>query len=277
MSTIQIKRGLSTKLATLNLQQGEPAFTTDTGKLYVGDGTTNIEINPITKPAGLDTVALYTKVKVNEYGQVVSLANISSDDLPSDIPVGKINGLGTAALKNTGTAEGNLPVLDANGKLDSNIIPSIAITDTFTATNEAEMLALDVQKGDICIRTDARKTYILKNAPASTVANWVELQTPTDLVQSVNTKTGVVVLNSGDILLTGYTKPATGGSIANTDNITQAVGKIEKNLEIYAPLASPLLTGTPTAPTAALNTSTTQIATTAFVMTALNTIDGGTF
>lgn len=33
----------------------------------------------------------------------------------------------------------------------------------------------------------------------------------------------------------------------------------------YAPLASPALTGTPTAPTAAANTDTTQIATTAFV------------
>ena len=33
-----------------------------------------------------------------------------------------------------------------------------------------------------------------------------------------------------------------------------------------APLASPALTGTPTAPTAAVGTSTTQIATTEFVM-----------
>jgi len=35
----------------------------------------------------------------------------------------------------------------------------------------------------------------------------------------------------------------------------------------YAPLASPALTGTPTAPTAAANTNTTQIATTAYVQT----------
>lgn len=35
---------------------------------------------------------------------------------------------------------------------------------------------------------------------------------------------------------------------------------------IYAPLASPALTGVPTAPTAALGTSTTQVATTAFVL-----------
>jgi hypothetical protein len=37
-------------------------------------------------------------------------------------------------------------------------------------------------------------------------------------------------------------------------------------LALKAPLASPALTGTPTAPTAAVNTNTTQLATTAFVV-----------
>lgn len=40
----------------------------------------------------------------------------------------------------------------------------------------------------------------------------------------------------------------------------------------YAPLASPALTGSPTAPTAASGTNTTQIATTAFVQSALPTV-----
>lgn len=43
-----------------------------------------------------------------------------------------------------------------------------------------------------------------------------------------------------------------------------------------APLASPALTGTPTAPTANVGTNTTQIATTAFVYSMLSGIDGGT-
>lgn len=40
----------------------------------------------------------------------------------------------------------------------------------------------------------------------------------------------------------------------------------------YAPLASPTLTGTPTAPTATTGTNTTQIATTAFVQNAVNSL-----
>lgn len=43
----------------------------------------------------------------------------------------------------------------------------------------------------------------------------------------------------------------------------------------YAPLASPALTGVPTAPTAAANTNTTQIATTQFVQTELTDLIGG--
>lgn len=42
----------------------------------------------------------------------------------------------------------------------------------------------------------------------------------------------------------------------------------------YAPLASPGLTGTPTAPTASSGTNTTQIATTAFVKSAIDTSIG---
>jgi len=44
-----------------------------------------------------------------------------------------------------------------------------------------------------------------------------------------------------------------------------------------APLASPALTGTPTAPTASIGTNTTQIATTAFVLANNLTKSGGTF
>lgn len=47
-------------------------------------------------------------------------------------------------------------------------------------------------------------------------------------------------------------------TIANVDGLQNA-------LDAKAPLASPALTGTPTAPTAAVGTSTTQVATTAFV------------
>ncbi|MDM8227748.1 hypothetical protein [Parasutterella secunda] len=56
-----------------------------------------------------------------------------------------------------------------------------------------------------------------------------------------------------------------------TDMLTQTVAS-----STYAPLASPALTGTPTAPTAAKGTSTTQIATTAFVQEAMGDVQDNT-
>lgn len=124
-----------------------------------------------------------------------------------------VDALGTASTCDTGTSQGNVPILNSNGKLDTTILPSLAITDTFTANSQAAMLALSAEKGDVCIRTDESKTYILQSEPASTLANWIELATPTDLVQSVNGKTGTVVLNYEDVgavqansAITGATK-----------------------------------------------------------------------
>lgn len=110
-----------------------------------------------------------------------------------------VDNLGTASKCDVGTSEGNVPVINSSGKLDTSILPSISITDVFTVDSESAMLALNVQKGDICIRTDENKTYILQNEPASELQNWLELATPTDSVQSVNGKTGTVTLNYQDV------------------------------------------------------------------------------
>ena len=54
------------------------------------------------------------------------------------------------------------------------------------------------------------------------------------------------------------------------------VYKLQDNVSGYAPLASPALTGTPTAPTATSGDSSTQIATTAFVQDAMSGAGAGT-
>ena len=112
-----------------------------------------------------------------------------------------VNGLGTASTKNVGTAAGNVPVLDADGKLNTSVLPALALVDVYTVDSQAAMLALNAQQGDIAIRTDESKTYILSKEPASTLANWVELLFPIS-VTSVNGKTGVVVLTGDDINVT---------------------------------------------------------------------------
>ena len=112
-----------------------------------------------------------------------------------------IDGLGTAATKNTGTSAGNIPVLDSDGKLNTSILPAIALVDTFVVDSEAAMLALNAQQGDVAVRTDVNKTFILSQSPASTLANWIELLFPCSVI-SVNGKTGAVVLTGDDIDVT---------------------------------------------------------------------------
>lgn len=72
-----------------------------------------------------------------------------------------------------------LATLAADAKLQANQLPALAITETFVEADEAGMLALDAQQGDVCVRTDEEKSYILTAEPASTLANWQELLTPT--------------------------------------------------------------------------------------------------
>lgn len=88
--------------------------------------------------------------------------------------------------------------LGADGKLISNQLPAIAITDTYVVNTQASMLALTAETGDVAIRTDLNKSFILQGATASVLANWQELLSPTGGATSVFGRTGSVVANAGD-------------------------------------------------------------------------------
>lgn len=96
-------------------------------------------------------------------------------------------------------APGGLAELDMDGKVPVSQLPAIAITDTFVVISEAEMLALVAEVGDVAIRTDLSKSFILAASPASTLANWKELLSPEDAVSSVNGQIGDVLLDTDDI------------------------------------------------------------------------------
>lgn len=73
---------------------------------------------------------------------------------------------------------------------------------------------------------------------------------------------------TGNINIAGK---ATAGSPASVANDLMRKGETDTALSLKANLASPALTGTPTAPTATAGTNTTQLATTAFVTEAVTT------
>lgn len=101
-------------------------------------------------------------------------------------------------ISNKGSVNGYAS-LDGSGKIPASQLPALAIVDTAVVATQAAMLALTAQKGDVAIRTDVNKSFILRAEPATTLSNWEELRTPTDVVQSVAGRQGAVTLTSADL------------------------------------------------------------------------------
>lgn len=166
-------------------------------------------------PADLDNLCSTLDCGAGELTDV--LAAIASD------PAGVRNvlGLGTAALEAAGVANG-VAELDASGHVPASQLPGLAITDVFVVNSQAAMLALTAQTGDVAVRLDENKTYILSASPASNPANWVQVLAPGGgggAVTSVNGQTGIVVLTAADVGL---------GNVNNTSDINKPVSTMQQ-------------------------------------------------
>ncbi len=88
-------------------------------------------------------------------------------------------GAGTAAVLNTGTSSGNIPILGAGGKLADSVIPSIAIKIYLgIVADQNAMLALVGEYGDWCVRSDVGKVYIITGADPTQAGGWTALVYP---------------------------------------------------------------------------------------------------
>ena len=95
------------------------------------------------------------------------------------------------------TGWGAVNYADVEGKVPKSALPDLGIAP-MPVKSEAEMLNLPAVVGNMAIRTDLGKTFVLMEEPASTLSNWLELVTTSD-VQSVNGKTGNVQLTKADV------------------------------------------------------------------------------
>lgn len=96
-------------------------------------------------------------------------------------------------------AAGGVASLDGSGKVPVAQIPAVALSDVFQAADQTAMLALTAERGDICVRSDLNKSFVLSTDDPTTLADWIELKTPTDAVLSVAGRTGAIVLTGADI------------------------------------------------------------------------------
>lgn len=171
-------------------------------------------------------------------------------------------------LTQKGAANGVAP-LGADGKLGTSFLPALAINETFTAISQAAMLALTAERGDIAVRTDLTPVgyFLLTSDSPTTLADWKQILAPGAVV-TVDGRAGAVTLSDlYDPLGAAAAAQAFAiqrGNHSGTQAIATVTG-LQAALDAKAPIANPGFTGTPTAPTAAQGTNTTQLATTAMV------------
>ena len=151
--SLRIRRGLNSERTTKVLDTGEIAWTTDTKKLYVGDGSTtggvNILANSVDSTSGLAWDNTTQKIKyTGALGSAISnVVEDTSPELGGDLNLNNktINGTGTinftgnitaSALSLTTGLGANLPLNSRNitGTGNIDITGNLSASGTLTAT-----------------------------------------------------------------------------------------------------------------------------------------------
>ena len=116
---------------------------------------------------------------------------------------------------------------DILGKVPKSALPDIG-NSTQVVDSESAMLNLPAVVGNMAIRTDIGKTFVLAEEPASVLENWVELVTTSD-VQSVNGKTGNVTLTKADVGLSKVNNTADADKPVATTSVNGLMSKADKS------------------------------------------------
>lgn len=227
MATRQWTRGTAaTRAANTTVPvAGEIGVETDTGSIVVADGvTTWAALSPAAKTSAL-TAEVTARTSAVALAEKTANKNIAN---------------GYAGLDSSGR------VLVAN--LPTSVVGALQYQGTYDATSNSGNGPTSPTKGQYWVISVAGTTL----STAYKVGDWITYDGTSfdkiDNSQNITTvagRTGTVVLAESDVT------------------------NLVSDLALKAPLASPTFTGIPVVPTAASGTTTTQMASTAFVTTAV--------
>ena len=309
MATIKIKRGQSANLPSLNLQAGEPAFTLDTGKLFVGDGTQKVLINPnigageITDAnIGNRTIDQGIAATVSNTGTITQLFSFLAKAIKGitgkanwyDAPVKTLEGLNTDVSNHAGNSTIHVTAQDKTNWADkytkTEVDNKLSALETNIDWKESVNTFSDIattypnpEDGWTVNVKDTDYTYRYSGS------QWIAISAnaipkATGSVDGLMAKEDKSKLDGVAAGANNYTHPASHVATMITQSATHRfVSDVEKTAwNGKAELNSPEFTGIPKAPTPATEDNSTRIATTAYVRSlgyipASGSIDGGTF
>jgi len=220
------------------------------GTLQITDGEN------ITNSAGND-ITFANNIKVNQITTYSSDTNLVLSG----------NGTGNVTVNDDMTVTGSLTVSGTTTTVNSETVNiadnTLVLNSNFTSGSPTEDAGLSISRGGstsvtlLWDETNDKWTIGSETFVAGTVEANLTGNVTGDLTGTASNATTAVTL-------TGLTSTIT--ELNYVDGVTS---NIQTQLDDKAALASPALTGTPTAPTATTGTDTTQIATTAFVQAAI--------
>ena len=153
--------------------------------------------------------------------------------------------------------------------VDKTKLDTIEASATADQT-DAEIRAAVEAATDSNVFTDADHTK-LDAIEASATAD----QTDAEIRTAVGSATDSNVFTDADHTKLDAVEASSNNYTHPANHAISVITGLQAALNLKAPLASPALTGAPTAPTALANTNTTQLATTAYVQTELTDLIGG--
>lgn len=234
--------------------------------IYAPDGATALKrilnIPMMSGEAGAPatvSVGTVTTLSAGSSATVVNSGSTQNAILDFGIPMGA-TGSGTTFV--WGAATGTLSdQTDLQAALD---LKANIASPSFTGAPLAPTAAVGTNTTQI-----ATTAFVLANA--STLSSPAFTGTPTAPTSAVDTNTTQLATTAFVVGQASATNPLMNGSVAIGTSLRYArADHVHATDTSRAPLASPGFTGTPTAPTAAAGTNTTQLATTAFVQAAVS-------
>lgn len=294
--------GLSSSATTASVVSGSALL----GGVTISSGETfTVVIDPDT---ALEEIVDITAVSTNTLTIVRGIDGSSGQEhsagaVVRHMAIGRDYREANAHIENTTTAHGvtlaNLVKTSDTGSVTATMLASDAVTTAKiadSAVTSAKIADGTIATGDIADSaiTSAKIAdgTIVAGDLADGAVTSAKILDGTIVNADINTSAQVAYgkLNLSNSILNAdinasaaidWTKIAPSSTVSATelgylDGVTSAIQtQLDAKLatstasSTYAPLASPALTGVPTAPTAAANTNTTQIATTAYVQTEL--------